>query len=109
MTTTTLPPIVESVCTTADGFGRWSATVHFAHTLSETDTRPQFNLDTRIRTIRRAARDAIVRELVLREQKTNESHAAAEQRVRKSLRLEISDQIVDSLNRWRGITYREKE
>lgn len=109
MTTTTLPPIVESVSTSADGFGRWSATALFTHTLSETDTRPQFNLGTRIPVIRRAARDAIVRELMLREQKVGESPDAVEQRVRKSLRLEISGQIVDSLNRWRGITYREKE
>lgn len=99
--------IVAAVSTYADGFGRWCASVTFVRTLSESDTRPQFNVAAQLRVIRRAARKALLTELLAREQKTHETEKEARTRLSRSLRLEIAGHNIDSLNRWHGMTFRE--
>ena len=71
------------ISTFANGAGQWRATVTFEHTLSESDPRPEFNLGAQWATIRRRARQAIVRAITEREQN------------------------IDSLNRWHGVTLGE--
>ena len=100
--------VIKEVRTEADGFGLWMATVEFTHALSESDPRREFNLQAQLSNIRRAARKAIIDELVAREQKTNESESAARARVSISLgRLHIIDSDVDAMNRWHSITLSE--
>lgn len=92
----------------ADAYGRWAAEVSFPHTLSESDPRPEFNINHQLPGIRRQARTAIVRELTEREQKTTESWQEAAARVRASLpNLKVLTQNIDSMNRWHGITLGE--
>lgn len=100
--------VIADVSTEADGFGLWLATVEFTHALSESDPRREFNLQAQLSNIRRAARKAIIDELVAREQKTNESESDARARVSVSLeRLHIIDSDVDAMNRWHSITLSE--
>lgn len=100
--------VIEEVSTEADGFGLWLATVEFTHALSESDPRREFNLQAQLSNIRRAARKAIIDEIVAREQKMNESESAARARVSISLgRLHIIDSDVDAMNRWHSITLSE--
>ncbi len=94
--------------TFANGAGQWRATVTFEHTLSESDSRPEFNLSAQWANIRRRARQAIVRAITEREQKTHETYTEALARCRASLgRLQVIEQHIDSLNRWRGVTLGE--
>ena len=96
------------ISTFANGAGQWRATVTFEHTLSESDPRSEFNLGVRWANIRRRARRAIVRAITEREQKTHESYAEARGRVNASLgRLQVIEQNIDSMNRWRGVTLGE--
>ena len=97
-----------TVTTFTNGFGNWRARVDFSHTLSESDDRPAFNLDTHWPRIRRAARNAIVCAIAEREQTTRETYAMAEQRIRRALpRLRVIEQHVTSINTWRGVTLGE--
>lgn len=94
--------------TFANEAGEWRATVTFEHTLSESDSRPEFNLGAQWATIRRRARQAIVRAITEREQKTHETYTEAQARCRASLgRLQVIEQNIDSLNRWHGVTLGE--
>lgn len=105
---TTTTSVIETVTTSADGYGRWRAKVEFSRGLSESDPREEFNLGHHWPNIRRRARDAIVNELVAREQKTTETHLTAERRIRASLgRLEVAKQDIDSMNIWYGVTFSE--
>ena len=98
------------ISTFANGAGQWRAEVTFEHTLSESDPRTEFNLGAQWATIRRRARQAIVRAIPEREQKTHESYAEARGRVNASLgRLQVIEQSIDSLGRWHGITLGECE
>jgi hypothetical protein len=100
--------IISTVTTFADGFGRWRARVDFAHTLSESDPRDEFNLHRHWATIRARAREAIVGEVADREQKTGETRRDAERRVRAGLpRLAVVNQGLDSMNCWHGVTLGE--
>lgn len=100
--------VIEKVITSANGFGLWSAKVVFAHTLSESDPRREFNIQAQLSNIRRAARKAIISELVAREQTVGESDASVRTRVSKSLgRLEITASDLDSMNCWHSITFSE--
>lgn len=97
-----------TVTTFTNGFGDWRARVDFSHTLSESDPREEFNLGTQWARIRRAARNAIVRELAEREQTTRETLAMAERRIRETLpRLDVIEQHVYADNTWHGITLGE--
>lgn len=99
---------ITCITTFADGFGRWRARVDFGHTLSENDPREDFNLDRQWKHIRSRARDAVVAQIVQREQKTHETLAQATHRVRWALpHLVVIDQNIDSLNRWNGVTIGE--
>ena len=92
----------------ADGFGRWHAEVRFPTTLSESDPRPEYNLGHQWESIRRVARNAIVREITDREQKTWETRNEAARRIRRTLpRLVVIDQDLDAMNRWHGVTLGE--
>lgn len=103
-----MPPIVSSVTTYADGFGRWRAIVEFSRTLSESDLLPEFNLGHQLKNIRTKARAAIVAEIVDREQKAGEARANAEHRIRTSLpNLVVIKQGLDSMNLWHGLTLGE--
>ena len=85
------------VATHADGFGNWHATVTFPHTLSESDPRPEFNLNSQWPRIRRLARRAVVREV--------RSRQSAPARVD---RLVVTDQgIIPGTGLWRSITIGE--
>lgn len=100
--------VIEKTITSANGFGLWSAKVVFTHTLSESDPRREFNIQAQLSNIRRAARKAIINELVAREQTTNETEASARARVGKSLgRLEVTASDVDAMNCWHSITLGE--
>lgn len=100
--------VIEKVITSANGFGLWSAKVVFTHTLSESDPRREFNIQAQLSNIRRAARKAIISELVAREQTVGESDASVRTRVSKSLgRLEITASDLDSMNCWHSITFSE--
>lgn len=100
--------VVSSVSTFADGFGRWRAQVEFSRTLSESDPRPEFNLGHQLKAIRTKARSAIVDEIVAREQKTAETRANAEHRIRASLpNLVVVKQGINSMNTWHGVTLGE--
>ena len=94
--------------TFANGAGQWRAQVTFDCALSESDPRPEFNLGAQWAPIRRRARQAVVRAIAEREQRTHESYAEARERVNASLgRLQVIDQSIDSLGRWRGVTLGE--
>ena len=94
--------------TFANGAGQWRATVTFEHTLSESDSRPEFNLSAQWANIRRRARKAILRAITEREQKTHETYIEALARCNASLgRLQVIEQNIDSLNRWHGVTLGE--
>lgn len=96
------------ISTFANEAGEWRATVTFEHTLSESDSRPEFSLNAQWTNIRRRARRAIVRAITEREQKTHETYAEALARCNASLgRLQVIRQDIDSLNRWRGVTLGE--
>ncbi len=99
--------VIETVTTRADGRGVWHADIIFTHTLSESDPRPAFNVNAQLAALKRAALNAIVEELAVREQIIYESFAAAKRRIRSSTRIEIEAQNIDSLNRWHGISFRE--
>lgn len=102
--------VIQEVTTEADGFGAWRATVSFTHALSESDPRREFNLQAQMPNIRRAARKAIIDEITVREQKTNESESAARSRVSQSLgRLHIIGSQVDAMNRWHSIAFSERQ
>ena len=96
------------ISTFANGAGQWRVTVTFGHTLSESDSRPEFNLGAQWANIRRRARQAIVRAISEREQKTHETYAEALARCNASLgRLQVIEQNIDSMNRWHGVTLGE--
>lgn len=91
-----------------DGYGRWRARIGFAHTLSESDGRAEYNLGHQWPRLRAHARRLIVKEIADREQKTGESRLTAERRIRQSLpRLDVIAQDIDSLNCWHGVTFGE--
>jgi hypothetical protein len=69
------------IATYADGFGRWCAYVTFNPPLSGSDDRTAHNLATQWP----VAREAIVKELVLRERTTRETEAQARERITDSL------------------------
>jgi hypothetical protein len=84
--TSTEPATNElTINTYANGFGRWCAYVTFNPPLSGSDDRPAHNLATQWPVARDAAREAIVKELVLRERKTRETEAQAQDRITDSL------------------------
>lgn len=102
-------PILRTLSTHADGHGRWRAMLTFEHTLSENDPRPEYNLHHHWPALRRKARTAIVEQLALREQKSNENMATARTRMRRALApLVVIDQYLDAENRWRGVTFGER-
>lgn len=74
-----------AIKTYADGFGRWCAYVIFNPPLSGTDDRPAHSLSTQWPAVRDAAREAIVKELVLRERTSHETEAQARDRITESL------------------------
>ena len=81
----------------------------FGNTLSETDPRPEFNLQSRWPELRRKARTALVRAIAEREQRTDETRKQAEALVRASLgKLEVIEQSIDSLNRLGAVTFGER-
>ena len=95
--------------TYANEAGLWRVRLIFGNTLSETDPRPEFNLQHRWAGLRRTARAAIVRAIAEREQRTDETLKQAEARVRASLgKLDVIEQSIDSLNRWGGVTFGER-
>ena len=97
-----------TVATSANSFGMWRARIDFSHTLSESDNRPEFNLNFQWARIRRRARTAILSEIADREQKTGETRSDVETRVRASLRdLQVIEQHVYSDNTWHGVTLGE--
>lgn len=76
--------------------------------LSESDPRPEFNLQAQWPGIRRKARNAAVKFLAEREQKTTETFIQAKQRVRKTMgNLEVIKQNITSTNVWLGVTLGE--
>ena len=96
------------ISTFANGAGQWRVTVTFEHTLSESDSRPEFNLGAQWANIRRRARQAIVRAITEREQKTHETYAEVLARCNASFgRLQVIEQHIDSLSRWHGVTLGE--
>lgn len=109
MDTLTASAPTLAVKTFTNGFGEWRAHVEFSHTLSENDSRPEFNLGVQWPRIRRAARNAIVAEVAAREQTTGETIEDAARRVRVTLpRLAVIDQgIYASLNTWFSVTLGE--
>lgn len=99
---------VSSIRTYADAHGRWHVEISFSRSLSESDPREEFNLGRHWVNLRRRARAAIVRELAEREQKTHETRAEAEARMRTSLgRLAVTAQKIGSTNLWYGVTFGE--
>lgn len=74
-----------TIQTYANGFGRWCAYVTFNPPLSGSDDRPAHNLSTQMPVAREAAREAIIKELVLRERTTRETEAQARERITDSL------------------------
>lgn len=74
-----------SITTYADGFGRWCAYVVFNPPLSGSDDRTAHNLATQWPAAREAAREAITKELVLRERTTRETEDQARERITDSL------------------------
>lgn len=107
-TITEAQSLTLTVSTFTNGFGDWRARVDFSHTLSESDPREEFNIGAQWARIRRAARRAIVREIAEREQKTRETLAMAERRVREALpRLDVIERHVYADNTWHGITLGE--
>lgn len=76
--------------------------------LSESDPRPEFNLQAQWPSIRRLARSEAVKFLAEREQKTTETFAEAKSRVRASLPpLMVIKQNLASTNVWMGVTLGE--
>lgn len=74
-----------TIKTYANGFGRWCAYVTFNPPLSGSDDRPAHNLSTQMPVAREAAREVIIKELVLRERTTRETEAQARERITDSL------------------------
>lgn len=108
MNTITASAPTLTVETFTNGFGEWRAVVNFSHTLSESDTRPEFNLDVQWPRIRRAARNAIVAEIAVREQRSRETFSEACARVRATLpRLNVIKQHVYGTGAWHGVTLGE--
>lgn len=85
------------VTTYADGFGTWHAKVLFEHTLSESDSRPEFNLDCKWSSIRRAARSAINAELQARENNP------------APVRIDVHKQLMYGDNTWYGVEFVESD
>lgn len=101
---------VEMITVSKDGYGVHVVLVVFAHTLSENDPRPEFNLGYQWASIRRRARKAVIDFLTEREQSTSETVNEARERIRSSLgRLDVHHQRLDSMNRWHGVTFREAD
>src|SRR5699024_6859544 len=100
--------VIDSISTSADGYGRWRAKVEFSRTLSESDPREEFSLHHHWPTVRLRARKAIVDELVQREQKTGECRGAAQRPLTHGLpNLVVISQDIDSMNCWHGVTLGE--
>jgi hypothetical protein len=104
---TTIDSLIAGIVTYTDGFGAWRAHITFTRPLFTTGAMPAFTLATHWPRIRTAARDAIVAELTVREQKTWETRETAEHRVRASMpALVIIDRDVEA-GCWRGVTLGE--
>lgn len=104
---TAIDSVITDIVTYTDGFGAWRAHVLFTRPLFETASTPAFTLATHWPRIRTVARDAVIAELVAREQKTWETREAAERRIRTSLpALQIIERDVDN-GCWRGVTLGE--
>lgn len=99
--------IKYTVTTFTDALGTWRARVDFSERLAENSVNPDYNVDRKMPYIRKIARDAIIRELVEREQKTNETEAQAEQRLREYLKLEVVKVGLTQFNTWSHIIFGE--
>lgn len=99
--------IKYTVATYTDAFGIWRARVDYSERLAENATNPDYNVIRKMPYIRRIARNAIVRELVEREQTTHETEAQAEQRMRDYLKLEIVKVGLTPFNTWTHIIFGE--
>ena len=95
--------IKYTVTTFTDALGIWRARVDFSERLAENAANPDYNVLRKMPYIRKIARDAIIRELVEREQKTYETEAQAEQRLREYLKLEIIKVGLTPFNTWTHI------
>lgn len=95
--------IKYNVTTFTNALGIWRVRVDFSERLAENSVNPEYNVERKMPYIRRIARDAIIRELVEREQKTYETEAQAEQRIREYLKLEIVEVGLTPFNTWTHI------
>lgn len=95
--------IKYTVTTYTDAFGIWRARVDFNERLAENAANPDYNVIRKMPYIRRIARNAIIRELVVREQKTYETEQQAEQRMREYLKLGIVKVGLTPFNTWTHI------
>lgn len=92
--------VVESVVTATDGFGNWRARVALS--------RPIVPGDRCWPAVRRAARAAIIGELTAREQRTWETPAQTEHRLRQALpRLRVIGRDTDRSGAVRTVTLGE--
>src|SRR5690625_695926 len=95
--------IKYTVTTYTNSLGLWRARVDFSERLAENSVNPDYDVLRKMPYIRRLARKAILRELVEREQKTNETEAQAEQRLREYLKLEVIGVGLTPFNTWTHI------
>lgn len=95
--------IKYTVSTFTNALGTWRARVDFSERLAENASNPDYNVLRKLPYIRKIARNAIVRELVEREQKTNETEEQAEQRMREYLKLETVEVGLTPFNTWSHI------
>lgn len=99
--------IKYTVTTYTNSLGLWRAHIDFSERLSENSVNPDYNVLRKMPYIRQLARKAIIRELVEREQKTNETEEQAEQRIREYLKLEVIEVGLTQFNTWRHIVLGE--
>ncbi|MET3172883.1 UNVERIFIED_ORG: hypothetical protein ABIB52_000711 [Arthrobacter sp. UYCu721] len=97
-----------TISTYANGFGRWCADVSFNPPLSESDDRPEHNLVGQWPAVCMAAREAIIDQLVPREQKTTETEAQVRARLTEALpNLQLLTKNNDGLNLTHSVTLGE--
>lgn len=106
MSVTDINPV--TINTYANGFGKWCADVRFDPPLSENDDRPEHNLVAQWPAVCMAAREAIIDQLIQREQKTNETVDEARTRITESLpNLQLMAKDNDDLDRTHSVTLGE--
>ena len=105
-----VPTMSVKTSISVNAFGNYVVALSFAHTLSESDPRPEYSLQHRWAGLRRRARRALMAQMAQDLRTTSETPQQALARVRASLPpLVVVSQDIDSNNRWHGVSFAEKE